>query len=108
MAKTQHKKTDETGITPIVRANVGRHVVTSPSFVSLYANDTEVQTTPWDIRLTFGELSINNDSATPVVVKQTGEVRMSPQHAKRVAMILIAQLKVYEEKFGAIPQPSDD
>ena len=90
----------------MVRANVSREVIASPLFVTLYTNDTQVQVSPWDVRLVFGEISV---PATPEhstnVVKQTGEVRMSPQHAKVVAMILIAQLQQYEATFGPIPTP---
>jgi hypothetical protein len=95
---------------PIVRANLNRHVVTSPAFVSIYANDTQLQTTPWDMRFTFGEISVepSDDDTTKVTVKTTAEIRMSPQHAKRVAIILVQQIKAYEANFGPIPQPKDD
>ncbi len=90
---------------PIVRANVNRVVTTAPTFQSLYANDVQLQTTPWDVRLTFGEFVVESGA---VNVKQTGEVRMSPQLAKRVALLLVSQLKKYEERFGGIPQPGDE
>ena len=38
-------------------------------------------------------------------IKQLGEVRMSPQLAKKVAMISIEQLNAYEERFGPLPGP---
>ena len=92
----------------IVRANVARAVVLSPTFVSLYANDTQIQTSPWDFRLIFGEISnIPTTEEPTVVIRQTGEVRMSPQHAKKVAEILIKQLRHYEETVGPIPLPGD-
>lgn len=94
---------------PIVRGNIDRQVVVSPSFVSIYANDTQVQTTPWDVRLTLGEMSVDAvDGVRTVNVRELAEVRMSLQHVKRVVKILSSQLKVYEESFGTIPQPSDD
>ena len=91
----------------IVRANVNREIVEAPGFVSLYANDTQVQVSPWDIRLIFGVISepATADRRT-VIVKTIGEIRLSPQHAKAVAMILIQQLKLYEDTIGAIPLPS--
>ena len=92
----------------IVRANIDREVVASPTFVTLYTNDTQVQVTPWDVRLIFGEISSGPTDKLPTIeIKQTGEVRMSPQHAKRIMMILLQQLTNYEERFGAIPQPPD-
>lgn len=90
----------------IVRANVHREIVTSPAFVSLYANDTQVQVTPWDIRLIFGVIAepATQDRQT-VVVQTVGEVRVSPQHAKAFALILLRQLKLYEDNVGPIPLP---
>ena len=92
----------------IVRANVEREVVVSPDFVSLYANDTQFQTSPWDFRLIFGVIDAvpTNENHT-VVVKQTGEVRMSPQHAKKITQLLLEQLAGYEKRFGPIPQPTN-
>src|SRR5580765_4601818 len=80
----------------IVRANVNRHVERSPSFVSIYTNDTQVQVSPWDIRLIFGLIDDPATLERPTVkVNTIGEVRMSPQHAKVVLGILTQQLKIY-------------
>lgn len=83
----------------------------SPNFVSLYTNDTQVQLTPWDIRMTFGEISearAGEPGEQPTVqIKTTGEVRMSPQHAKKLAEILARQIQVYERNVGTIPMPPD-
>lgn len=92
----------------LVRANVNREETASPSFVTLYTNDTQLQVSPWDVRLIFGEISRPPTDENPrTLIKQTGEVRMSPQHAKVVAKILMAQLKLYEENYGPIPLPPD-
>jgi hypothetical protein len=92
---------------PIVRANISREETIAASFVTLYANDTQIQTSPWDVRLIFGEITQPATAERPTnIIKQTGEVRMSPQHAKVMAMILIAQLKRYEEMIGPIPTPT--
>lgn len=93
----------------IVRANVARETYTSPTFVSLYSNDTQVQVSPWDFRLIFGEITDPPTMKSLLVrVKMTGEVRMSPQHAKRLATVLGRQVKRYEETFGEIVQPVED
>jgi hypothetical protein len=90
----------------IVRANVNRQEVTSPTFVSIYANDISVQVSPWDVRLILGEIFQGPSDENPnVIVRQLGEVRVSPQLAKRVVSILIEQLRGYENRFGPIPQP---
>lgn len=113
MAKKRRTKAPNRAVIPapaaIVRGNVNREVTVSPSFVSLYANDVQLQTSPWDIRLTFGEMMVNSDGDDVTArVKQTGEVRLSPPLAKRVALLLVRQLKAYEERFGPIPQPKED
>src|SRR6266511_5253244 len=80
----------------VIRANLNRQVTPSPGFVSLYTNDTQVQISPWDIRLIFGVITQppGADLAS-ISITTVGEVRMSPQHAKRVTMILLQQLKLY-------------
>src|SRR5579864_9319172 len=82
----------------------GREVVVSPGFVSTYANDVQVQMTPWDMRLILGEITDLPSPSDPVVkVKALAEVRMSPQLAKRLTMVMLGQLKAYEDEYGAIP-----
>jgi hypothetical protein len=78
----------------------------SPSFVSLYANDINIQTGPWDVRLLLGEVRTVPTQETPIMkVKEIGEVRISPQMAKQLTILLIEQLQVYESQFGPIPAP---
>jgi hypothetical protein len=92
----------------VVRANIDREVILSPDFVSLYANDTQVQITPWDIRFMFGVVQDPPNKERPtVLVKQVGEVRMSPQHAKVVALVLLRQIQNYEKVVGQIPIPNE-
>lgn len=92
----------------IVRANQQRTVVTDSDFASLYANDLQIQTSPWDVRLIFGCIDVAGTVDDPAaVIKQVGEVRMSPQLAKKLTVILIGQLQGYEQRFGPIPQPQD-
>ena len=107
--KTAHKSTSDSGDqVQIVRANLKREEVVSPDFVSLYANDTQFQTSPWDIRLIFGVIDTVPTNENPtMVVKKTGEVRMSPQHAKKITQLLLEQLAGYEKRFGPIPQPTN-
>ena len=85
---------------------VSREVIKSAGFVSIYANDVQVQTSPWDLRLLLSELS---DQPTPesITVRQLAELRISPQLAKKLTMILIDQLKTYEQYYGEIPGPKE-
>lgn len=92
----------------VVRANLNRKVVQSPTFVSLYANDVQVQTSPWDVRLILGEIAgVPTPDDPTVAVRQIAELRMSPQLTKKLTIILIQQLKGYEAQFGPIPIPQD-
>ena len=89
---------------PAIKAE--RRITRSEHFVSLYTNDTQVQTTPWDIRLVFGQIDVPpTNESTVMEVTQVADVRMSPQHAKKIAIILQAQIQAYEAKVGPIPLP---
>ena len=106
MPKKRRATEPSTAHVPIIRANVNRTVVTSPTFVSLYSNDTQIQTSPWDVRLIFGEIQdVATGDSPGVIVKQTGEVRMSPQQAKALLALIAQQLDQYEKNFGTIPLP---
>jgi|SRR5579884_3327122 len=81
----------------------------APNFVSLYSNDIQVQTSPWDVRLVLGSVIDPPTPDDPVLrVVQVGEVRFSPQLAKRLIEIIATQLKTYEERFGEIPVPPNE
>lgn len=100
--------TPNEGENKIVRANVNRQMVSSDQFVSIYANDTQIQTSPWDFRFVFGVISSVPTTEDPtIVVRQIGEVRMSPEHAKRIAKVLVQQVVNYERNVGPIPQPEE-
>jgi hypothetical protein len=109
MAKAkQQSEIPEQAQPAIVRANVQRRNERSETFVSLYANDAQVQTTPWDIRITFGQIvGAPTAGSLELVVKEIADLRMSPQFAKRVALVLITQLEHYERTVGPIPLPED-
>ena len=109
MAKRQAMKPDKNNDNQIVRANVHRETVPSQTFISLYVNDTQVQVSPWDIRFMFGVIEgLPSPNSPTVLIKQIGEIRMSPQHAKKVAQVLNNQLASYEKNIGPIPLPPED
>ncbi len=104
MARKTHAKV--TSATPEPAAEVKRENIRSPEFVSIYANDIQVQTSPWDMRFILGEITTPATAGEPVVtIRQLGELRISPQLAKRLTMIMVDQLGVYEKRFGQIPEP---
>jgi hypothetical protein len=93
----------------VSEGDIRRDHTKSESYFSVYANDIQIQTGPWDVRLILGEIgdALKEDNVPVLKVKRLGEVRLSPQLAKRLTMILIQQLKHYEETIGAIPVISD-
>jgi hypothetical protein len=96
-------KTPETVIAKIDRSAVGP----SPDFRSYYANDTQVQVTKWDARMVFGVIvDVPNDNEK-FGVQRVAEVRMSLQHAKRVAEVLSEQIRMYEQRVGPLLIPQD-
>ena len=59
---------------------------------------------PWTVALTFSVRSTKNDSEP----EPKAIIRMSPEHAKIVAMLLRKNLKTYEEKTStSISLPGD-
>ena len=97
--------TKEPGRPGIIRANINREMVASDAYVTLYVNDTQIQISPWDFRFLLGVIVSTPDDRSSVRIQQVGEVRMSPQHAKTVARVLLQQIQNYEEHVGQIPQP---
>jgi hypothetical protein len=91
----------------LVRATGTREVNVSPTFAAYYTNDTEVQTGPWDVRLRLGQIAEVDSERNHAIITRVAEVRMSPQHAKRVVAILMEHLERYEAKYGPIPLPQD-
>jgi hypothetical protein len=80
--------------------------VRSERFTTVYTNSANLEVTPWDFRLTFGELQrVPNKSPR---VEQFVAVVMSPQHAKALLAILRNHVEEYEKQVGEIklPQPT--
>lgn len=93
----------------IAERDIRRDITKSETFFSVYANDVQIQTGPWDVRLLLGEIgdALKEGSVPVIKVKHLGEVRLSPQLAKRLTLILLQQLKHYEENIGPIPTVSE-
>ena len=85
---------------------IPREVIKSPNSFSVYVNDVQVMSTCWDLKLSLGqilELAPPSGESRSVKIEHLGEVRISPQLAKRLAVILDGQVRAYEENFGPIP-----
>jgi len=94
----------------ITKLKAERIEQTSPETFSVYSNDIQVHTSPWDMKFRFGEIvgPVSGSSEEPILkVNILGEVRLSLQIAKRLASIMIAQIQAYEATIGEIPQPKE-
>jgi hypothetical protein len=72
----------------------------SPTFVSIYANNVNFVTTPWDFELLFGQTVPEDPSNIHIAVQAM--VTVSPQMAKALATSLIQNVRAYEQQFGEI------
>lgn len=91
-----------------VDKTVPREVTKAADFFSVYVNDVQIMSTFWDMRLTVGQivdLAPRGGEPRAMKVEQVGEIRISPQLAKRLAVILESQVANYEQNFGPIPSP---
>jgi hypothetical protein len=73
-------------------------------FFSIYTNSVQLEMTPWDLKFLFGTMTEATEQR--LVVEDSCEVFMSPQHAKVLATLLVNNLKQYEDRFGKIPGPA--
>lgn len=88
---------------PVLRDNTK-----APNYFSVYMNDAQLQSSLWDFRLIIGNVvQLPSDSNPKMEVEQLGEIRMSPQLARRLTFLLMRQLQVYEQNFGRIPSPKE-
>jgi hypothetical protein len=74
----------------------------SPHFIEVYANDTYVQVTPWDLRMMFSVVTDLGTDQNQLSVLRVADVRMSLHHAKRVAALLTRQIEQYEKENGPL------
>ncbi|HUQ91440.1 MAG TPA: DUF3467 domain-containing protein [Bryobacteraceae bacterium] len=108
MAKKLQAKNLRTKLPPLdvgenARAMLSKRFTQSPDFFSVYANDVQLQTSPFDVRMILGEMGDSDSGTATLQVKLLGEVRFSVELAKRLTQILAEQLRGYEERFGEIP-----
>lgn len=83
--------------------------VNSENMFSVYANQTGVSTTNFDIKLMFCQIDTQIDQEQPAIghaqeldVIKLGSVTMSPAHARVFCKILQAKIEEYDKLFGNI------
>jgi hypothetical protein len=76
----------------------------SDGFKSFYANNTAFATSAFDFSMTFGEIAgVEGDH---LLVDQHVRIIMAPLHMKIVLMLMLQQLKQFEQQFGEIKIPA--
>jgi hypothetical protein len=74
-----------------------------------YANTVQVATTLYDVTLHFRvqtHVFVETEQQPQVEAKEVCSIRMSPQHAKSVAALLVRQIAEYEKDNGLdLPVP---
>jgi hypothetical protein len=75
---------------------------------SVYVNDVQLQMSPWDLRLLLGVVTgLPTDDPHTITVTQLGEIRIAPQLAKKLMLLMMQQVQAYEAQLGPIPLPPD-
>jgi hypothetical protein len=85
------------------QAIVSTEISNTEDWPSYYTNHAEIRISPWDVRLTLGEIKTIKEGR--IRVKNLATVFMSPVHAKVFSDILAEKIVQYEEKVGPIPVP---
>ena len=67
-----------------------------PEVAEIYTNSLQVLVSPYEFLLQLG-------LETSGKVKPICNIRMSPQHAKKLAEVLTKSIREYEEKIGKLP-----
>jgi hypothetical protein len=80
---------------------VEQNTTNQPQPFNVYCNGISIATSPYDF--TF---FLNNNS--PQGTTYLGEIKMSPEHAKVFARMLMEHVQQFEELFGEIPQVNEE
>jgi hypothetical protein len=76
----------------------------APDFRTLFANQSRMRVAPGEVVMTF-VIADDFPNVGTILTELVG-IALAPTHAKALAFILTETLKLYEETYGAIPQPS--
>ncbi|HUG81632.1 MAG TPA: DUF3467 domain-containing protein [Bryobacterales bacterium] len=98
---------------PIEEQKAGSKVVANlvrqpaANFLSIHTNNAMVNTTFFDIRITFGEFTGYDKNKDQAIVTDIVAVSMSPEHARALHAILGKNLEIYEKEFGPFRDPPE-
>lgn len=85
-----------------------RRATKAASHVSIYANDVQLYTSFWDMRLELGEIGAFPTSPDqPAEVTVLADLRISLPLAKKLAELIEQQIQLFEKTVGySIPVPT--
>ena len=95
-------KSSLSGKLKVAKSKTRKRVIVEGVATTVYANNVEMLTTQWDVRLTFGQ--IERADETELAVREFVRVYLSPQHAVAFHAVLGKQLGIYESSYGHIPR----
>lgn len=78
---------------------------------NIYVNMVRINASKFDFVLELFQRIPNSDlqeESVNILTEKLGNVTMSPQHFKALAVVIQNQLKAYEEKFGEIKVEFED
>ena|ERR1017187_1566998 len=79
--------------------------IKSPSFRSVYANNSALAISTFDFAVIFGEI-VGAENGK-LIIEQHTKITMSPLHAKVFAKVFNDNVAVYEKQFGEIKIPTN-
>jgi hypothetical protein len=84
--------------------------VRASTFAHFYTNNIQLGFSNWDMWVTFGELTGQEDNKP--TIEERAKVVMSLHHAKAFVQILVRSIQEFEKQFGEIklvspPQPAE-
>lgn len=77
--------------------------VRTERFRQIYANNMQVGFSSWDLAITFGEITGEQDGKP--IIEETVRVIMTREIAKILSTILKNHIDLYEEHFGELRMP---
>src|SRR5438270_12732900 len=104
MAKTPR----ENSLVPKSSVSHIEYVQPEGGIIRVYANNVAIGTTPFDMRIIFGEVTDVGAETRKVTIEQNVQVTMSWAEAKLVAKFIERHVQAYEKKNGTLttPQPA--
>jgi hypothetical protein len=77
----------------------------APEYKTIYANNAEIQLTPWDFRIRLGQIEQATENL--LEIEDVAVIYMSPAHMKAFVDAATQNVAKYEALFGPILDPTE-